>query len=165
MLGSELVSTRLAAIYSLRRLAEGYPEQFHLQVVELLCAFVRHPPPFESPHQSLREDVRPALDFLVSRSSTNGTLEKRPDFLFNLRKANLAWACVAPVTANFDHFDLTQTDLSDAKLWRASFRDAKMPSANLQRADLTGSDLQEADLRRANLARLPQLSAKTLVSD
>ena len=43
MLGSELLSVRLGGIYALQRLAENHPGQYHIQIMHLFCAFVRHP--------------------------------------------------------------------------------------------------------------------------
>ena len=43
MLGSDVLSVRLGGSFALDRLAEEYPEQYHLQVLQLFCAFVRHP--------------------------------------------------------------------------------------------------------------------------
>ena len=39
MLGSEVLAVRLGGIYALQRLAEEHPEQYHIQVLRLLCAF------------------------------------------------------------------------------------------------------------------------------
>ena len=41
MLGSNLLSVRLGGIYALRHLAVKHPGQYHVQVMEQLCAFVR----------------------------------------------------------------------------------------------------------------------------
>ena len=43
MLGSELLSVRLGGIYALQHLAEDHPGQYHIQIMRLFCAFVRHP--------------------------------------------------------------------------------------------------------------------------
>ena len=43
MLGSEVLSVRLGGIYALQRLAEDCPEEYHIQIMHLFCAFVRHP--------------------------------------------------------------------------------------------------------------------------
>ena len=43
MLGSENLPVRLGGIYALQRLAEEHSEQYHVQVMRQLCAFVRHP--------------------------------------------------------------------------------------------------------------------------
>ena len=43
MLGSEVLTVRLGGIYALQRLAEEHPKQYHIQIMRLLCAFMRHP--------------------------------------------------------------------------------------------------------------------------
>ena len=43
MLGSDVLAARLGGIYALNRLAQEHPEQYHLQIMDLFCAFVRHP--------------------------------------------------------------------------------------------------------------------------
>ena len=43
MLGNNVLSVRLGGVYALRRLAEEHPEQYHVQTMRLLCAFVRNP--------------------------------------------------------------------------------------------------------------------------
>ena len=44
MLGNDVLSVRLGGIYALEHLAREHPDQYHLQIVKLLCAFVRNPP-------------------------------------------------------------------------------------------------------------------------
>ena len=43
MLGNDVLSVRLGGIYALQRLAEEHPEQYHVQIMRLFCAFVRRP--------------------------------------------------------------------------------------------------------------------------
>ena len=43
MLGSEVLAVRLGGIYALQRLAEEHPGQYHVQIMELFCAYVRNP--------------------------------------------------------------------------------------------------------------------------
>ena len=43
MLGSDNLSVRLGGIYALQSLALEYPEQYYVQCMRLLCAFVRNP--------------------------------------------------------------------------------------------------------------------------
>ncbi len=82
MLGSELLPVRLGGIDGLCRLARDYPKEFHLQVLGLLSAFVRYPPPIpveifgvtEDGHPRTpvpREEVQTILVFL------GGTAEQR----------------------------------------------------------------------------------------
>ena len=48
MLDSEILSVRLGGIYALQRLAADNPKHYHIQIMQLLCAFVRHPPAVEA---------------------------------------------------------------------------------------------------------------------
>ena len=43
MLGSSVLSVRLGGVYALQRLAEEHPDQYHIQITRLLCAFARNP--------------------------------------------------------------------------------------------------------------------------
>ena len=77
ILGNELLSARMGGIYALQRLAVDYPEEYHIQVMELLCAFVRNPtgqqegtrlPPSSGNKPSLREDVQAVMTAIGERS-------------------------------------------------------------------------------------------------
>ena len=43
MLGSDVLSVRLGGIYALQHLAEDHPDQYHVQIMLLFCAFARRP--------------------------------------------------------------------------------------------------------------------------
>ena len=43
MIGNDILAVRLSGIYALQRLAAEDPEEYHLQIMRLLCAFVRKP--------------------------------------------------------------------------------------------------------------------------
>ena len=43
MLRSEVLSVRLGGIYALARLAREHPDEYHMQIMRLFCAFVRNP--------------------------------------------------------------------------------------------------------------------------
>ncbi|MDE0330255.1 MAG: hypothetical protein OXL41_00145 [Nitrospinae bacterium] len=59
MLGSEALSVRLGGIYALARLAREHPEEYHIQIIRLLCAFVRNPPPENDTAVDVDENWRP----------------------------------------------------------------------------------------------------------
>ena len=121
MLGSGSVSTRIGGVYALKRLAENRPERFHLQVMELLCAFVRNPPEPKHPHRPLGEDITGALDFIIYRSADAIAIEE-------------STRCTTPRAGPF-------TD----------FRDEEGFRVNLKGAILEGANLRSAKLREANL--------------
>ena len=147
MLGSAVPSVRLGGIYSLRRLAEGHPEQYHIQTMELFCAFVRNPTVSESDPPKLemideprsrpilREDLQVILTALGSRREASIDLEK--------------------ATKEF-RLELHHADLGGAQLPSANFASANLGGANMRGvylcdADLSVAYLQGADLRRVNL--------------
>ena len=174
MLGNEVLSVRLGGIYGLQRLAEEHPEQYHVQVMRLFCAFVRHPievemaawssdPFFESPE--IREDVQAAMEAIGYRSEEGTLLEKQSTFKLNLRgadiskarldKANLAEADFS--NADLRHARLIRADLSEAILWHAdlsSVIDPELPvmiPTQLDGANLSGANLMYANLSGARL--------------
>lgn len=124
MLGSDTLSVRLGGIYALRNLAEEYPEQYHVNVTRLLCAFVQYP--FSG---RASQDTQVALDVIGSRHQTLIGLEQKEGFV--------------P--------DLSIAVLSDLDLSGANLLGADLSGANLISADLSGANLINADLSRANL--------------
>ena len=70
-LAATFLSVRLGGIYALRRLAEEHPGQYHIQSMELLCAFVRNPKEDNGVHiqKGLREDVQ-AVIAVIGRRET-----------------------------------------------------------------------------------------------
>ena len=135
MLASDSLSARLGGIYSLRNLAENQPEQYHLQVMRVLCAFVRYPPRYDSeeaerdsgradaeanPRKHVhgrpraRADVQAVMDAIGLRSEVGLEIEKRDDFVIDLNGADLSWT-------NLEKANLANADLTFANLSRAVF--------------------------------------------
>ena len=117
MLGSDLLSVRLGGIYGLTQLARGYPKEFHLQVIDLLATFVRHPPPIpEGGHSHTsnpREEVQTILEFFIRRPAEGRELEKTEHYTINLKGSNLSRANFLP-GSNLEGIDLTLTNLTGA---------------------------------------------------
>ena len=92
MLGSPVLSVRLGGIYALSRLAEEHPEQYHIQILNLLCAFARNPTKDEKVYmeEKLREDVQAVLTYVGRRGSSGLRIEREGDFKLDLHGANLS---------------------------------------------------------------------------
>ncbi len=133
----------LAGIDALRRLAEDHPREYHIQVMALLCRFVRRPgKAAESFDYSwvgddsdsserqrvyeLREDVQAAMDAICTCHARR------------LRREGKGGA---------------QLDLSGAHLQGLQLRHTSLFRADLRAADLTDAQLTDVDLSRARLAR------------
>ena len=166
MLSSEVLAVRLGGIYALQHLAEDEPEQYHVQVMQLLCAFVRNPTKDQDDKTRLsgtekvlnikdfkvREDVQEAMKAIGSRSDSDVKLEKKARFspylsgaylpFVWLHKANLADADLT--YASFYPANLTaQEQHKSIKLFQEC---AYLTEANLSNAFLTGANLTNANL-------------------
>ena len=153
MLGSEVPSVRLGGIYALQRLAEEDPEQYHVQIMRLLCAFVRHPPKNEyEKAKTLREDVHAIMEAIAIRSDVGIKLEEEMPNLYgaDLRYARFRDGCLRRL--NFSHANLSGADLSGADLSGSWFIKADLSGANLSGADLSNSWFTQADLSEADLS-------------
>ena len=161
MLGSELLTVRLGAVYALRRLAEEHPVDYHVQCMVLLCAFVRHPTPDERvpismteewgrENPSVREDVQASLSAIGERNPGHLELERQNDFRVDLRRASLVAADLREhllVSANLEGARLMSADLDQAVL-----TEADLPYAHLSGANLSGAFLTDAICLCANLS-------------
>ena len=167
MLGHELKSVRLGGIYTLDRLANDYPEEYHILVMQTLCAFVRHPSTdsseicrrsgVEQPaldhdqkdHSSfqLREDVQAVLQAIRTRSPQRMDIESKTNFELDLSGA-----------------DIRLSDLRGASLSSAVLRQSRLSGSLLTDADLSGAHLQYADLNSPDLSR-PSRVAKSDIGE
>ena len=122
MLGSALLSVRLGGLYALFHLARDYPREFHLQVVELLAAFVRHPPPIEPAGLTEdghvlssfpREEMQAILEFFGERTVEGRKIEKDARHTINLDESSLRGVRLSP-GSRLDGVSLKLVDLSGA---------------------------------------------------
>ena len=127
MLGSDFLPVRLGGIYVLCHLARNYPVEFHIQVVRLLSAFVRHPPvqkPEELPGVTEggydvpsvpREEVQIIMVFFGERSAQGRGIEKEQGYVIDLQGSDLRRVWLAP-GACLHGVRVSGADLSGATL-------------------------------------------------
>ena len=149
MLGSTVLVVRLGGIYALNRLAEEHPQQYHIQVMELLCAFARNPVGRKEelvvdyggtdPASRLREDIQAVMTAIGSRGEKKLELEEENGYIPNLTGAYLP------------QLQLEKGNLSSVRLGRANLRGAYLLHADLSGAHLYGADLSGSILAFANL--------------
>ena len=165
MLGSEVLSVRLGGIYTLARLACEHPEEYHVQIMRLFCAFVLNPTIEDGEdagstnrhtHQGpekLRPDIQEIMTAIGNRSDAQIEIESQEQpfiFCLDLRGAAL-------IDVNLDGAKLTNTFLYDVNLTRAI-----LIRANLTGANLDGAVLQDANLTGANLSNVSSLTQHQL---
>lgn len=149
MLGGEELSVRMGGIYALQRLADEHPEEYHVQIMRLFCAFVRYPtrddlydddiqvrhvPPFQ------REDVVTVLRAIGKRDEARKAHEKNVKYRLDLS------------TANISRLLLFKVNLSGASCIGTQFVKTVLEQANLSEAILELAFLEKTSLRDANLS-------------
>ncbi len=152
MLGSSTLSVRMAGIYALERLALDHAELYHVQVMQLLCAFARTPTGTEKipghittgygdkeGNPRVREDVQAAITAIGRRSDESIVLEKAEQFRLNLRGVDLREA------------ELSALNLSGAVLVNANLNDCRAFDANLSGTDMQLCKMRGSKIRDANL--------------
>ena len=184
MLGSDVLSVRMGGIYALRRLAEDHPEQYHIQIMELLCAFVRNPtgdggsPVYRYKDTGtvprLREDVQSVMNIIGHRNEVGRNIEKATEnFELNLRAADLQgiWLYGPDISdallidANLSHAMLDSADLSGATLTGANLSKSFLSSASLSNAKLAHANLSDAYLADADMSNAFLMSADLSKAD
>ena len=97
MLGNDVLSVRLGGIVALARLAKEHPEEYHVQIMESLCAFIRRPSkdtncpelPEDGQKLVLREDVQAAMRVIGTRTDKHRRLAGKEAYHIDLHGADL----------------------------------------------------------------------------
>ena len=182
MLGSQRLPVRLGGIYALRSLAKEHPEEYHVQIMRLLCAYVRYPSKSKRLAETgqtdekgspIRLDVGAAMAMIVDRGEQGVALETEAGstvYLNNadLRRAEFAHAKLIGAVlsgANLSHTKFYNAKLSGADLVCANLSDANFWRANLSNADLTHANLTNSTFIRANLTGAYLNDAKAANAD
>ena len=158
-LGSEQLPVRLGGVYALWRLVQEPLVRDLTSMIDILCAFVRHPPhKLAAPADKLRPDVQSILNLIGDKEAEYRDHLPPRYFLdlssaelrsADLRDANLFGANLSEAVlsgADLRKANLTEANLSGAKLSEASLGGATLRSANFGGADLSGANLRGADL-------------------
>ena len=163
MLGSLVMTTRMGGVYALERLALEHPTEYHVQIMKLLCAFLRHRVK-DGGEEAKAESKKLLLDLdatahgppgdggILARKELRSDLNAAAQIIGECRRG-LAKAWVIKSIEGDFILDFRDMNLSGAKLPGANFSRANLSRANLSRADLTGVNLFRADLTGANLSR------------
>ena len=172
MLGSDVLAVRMGGIHALDDLARERPKLYHLRVMLLLCAFVRHPTGYETNPGAqpistgatrwykLRPDVRAAIEAVAYRSEIGLLIEDESDLpkkrTLDLQGSDLRGASLAGSNfagANFHEAQLDKVQFTHANLSQATFSNAHLPRAHLLHADLSNAQLSGAVMAGAYASR------------
>ena len=135
MLGSSVLSIRLGGIYALKHLAVEHSEQYHVQSMQHLCAFIR------SATRASGRPTAPVEEFTLAREELLSHLPDRED---------------APPELKSNRF-VEHNDIQEA-LNAIAFchdRNIEIETRKDYWLDLRGADLRGTDLSLMNLSRAP----------
>ena len=174
MLGNGVLSVRLGGIYALQRLAKERPEQYHVQIMRLFCAFARQPTEdsrLESDQVEiepgtllgLRQDIEAIILAIGSRAKSRIELERKEDFRLDLRGTVLPGVQFLDLDlskamlhhselpcANFANTNLADAIFDYSDLRGARFHDVKLRGTRFFSANLEGASFENMDLSRVN---------------
>ena len=183
MLGSEVLSVRLGGIYALRQLSDEHPEQYHVQVMRLFCAFACHPTGAEDKESGyvdyeivrivdsseepaslrrLRPDVQAVIEAISARSEAQIKLEREADYAPLLSYADLRYlwlhrvslSGVLLVRANLSGASLLGVNCSGADMWEANFSGARLNGSSFTKAHLSGANLSSVTVGSADFSNV-----------
>ena len=162
MLGSDVLAVRLVGIYGLQQLAEDEPSKYHIRIMKLFCAYVKHPTGREQDEHPIYQriddpldlpvpsaDVQAVMNAIGSRSAQGRSIELAKDFTLDLRGADLVGIDVHGM--NFARADLRSVRLFHANLINADLSQARMNEARLEAASLHCTNFFKAALHAAEL--------------
>ena len=151
MLGSEVTAVRIGGVHALMRLSEQRSEEFHVRVLQLLCAFLSSPPPppAELP-QGTRDDIHTILQVLKRRSDAALELEKQRKFYINLRMAQLSGSALRG--SKFARANFVESDLSNAYAEGSDFSHSRLDHCDLRKGRFNGCNFFLAGISYSNLS-------------
>ena len=180
MLGSAVLTVRLGGIYALARLAREHPGDYHLEIVRLLCAFVRNPTgepaKLPSPKEGLtnqaefnsgfekededgedrplrvHEDVQAVMTALRKRSAAQIKIEENEGYPLDLSGSNLKGVRLISANLKSARIDMILARLLEGtNLSGAIMIDANLSDAVMPISNLSGANLRDAIMTAANL--------------
>ena len=165
MLGSNQFVVRMSGITILERLSSEHPKEFHIQVINLLGKFIKHPEREDTRlegadlqealmaigrrgEQGISEHSRRVLD--ISRSNFNGVKLKycdfiKVDFLRSTFKKKARILHSKFRKSRLRHVKFDETYFANVVFLRSTLGHASFVSAKLQRVRFINSGLSEAN--------------------
>lgn len=178
MLGSPILSSRLGGVYSLKKLARENPEDYLIQILELLCAFSRHreSAPAEWKELDQNHDLLSALLRIsgttaeqpaVTESDEINDVVAFPDVEASVNAISNIRANQMDLKGNACDvvIDLHGACLKNATIIDCNLHDAILRRTNFANAHLFFTNFSGAKLRYTNFlcARLPHSNFKKAV--
>ena len=185
MLSSEVLSVRLGGIHALNNLAVEHPEQYHVQVMQQLCAFVRSATGVDGQPTAVweetlisREEILsrfpncedPPTDLTIKNCVARNDIQEAMGAIALCHDKNLAIETTRKYWLNLNGADLRGTDLAVMNLSRAPLTYGGETSVYEMWAigrytDMRGAKMDDANLLATKLSRVDLSGATGLTKD
>ena len=150
MLGGDRLAVRLGGIYALQRLCQEHPEQYHVQIMQMFCAFARNPTPdADQPEVGQRREARSdrrAISWADSQIALRAGRED-PYFVRNFVIESALREDVQAIMTAIGSRSATARGLERDAGYRLDLDGADLSGASLHGSDLSGIRFDGADLR------------------
>ncbi len=137
------LEVRIGSIFALERLSNDSLRD-HIQIMEVLCAYVRENAKTSELIESEKIDKKPSLRFDIQTALT--VLGRRSD-----ERIKHEWS--QRFRLNFNETDLSGADLCKSNFSGALFEGCKMEFTNFERAKLNGSSFRKSILNHSNFGQ------------
>ena len=185
LLGHNSESVRIGGICVLENLAKEKSDQFHIQVVQTISAFIRTSSQKPNKENNLNkaaikpstedlnqnEDIYEAMNYLGKRTKKQLEIENKHNFKPNIRDAKLVR--LGLLNLNLSSIYMFRIKLLDSVFFSVNMSRTKMLSANIEKttlhkvnleeSDLTDSKLKQVDLNSTNLKKA-KLNSSTITN-
>ncbi len=162
--GNPVIEIRLGALYALERIAKDSIRD-HVQIMEIICAYVRHNRPLLDKIIPVSEDIQAALTIIGRRDQWPDAKkrlkrEKQQGYRIDLRNCNLYRAQLR--RANLIGAWLRGSNLTYAVLTNANMSNAWLNGVTLNHALLTNTKTDKSYAWRGDFSDCRNLTQKQL---
>ncbi len=146
-----VIEVRLGALYALERIAQDSLRD-HVQIMEILCAYIRHNSPLKNDNKSVREDIQAALTIIGRRGNGEEGKERlkqeyTQSYRIDLSGCNLRSASLDD--ANLNRAILYRTNMTYATLIGTQLVGVRFSYTNLTHSGMNGTNLAYTDFENA----------------
>ncbi len=159
------VEVRMGALYALENLMKNAADEYHYQVLSLLCAYLPANAELKSEEKGrlrIRADVHSCAQIIARRNrywdeekiyfnnlNFTGFLLEKADFEHSImREMNFEHANLGET--NFKHATIQRTNFRRTVLWRSNFKHAYISEANFESTMMRRSSFAETLIYKSN---------------
>ncbi len=155
--GDPIVEVRLGALYALERIAQDSIRD-HIQIMEMLCAYIRTNSPATDNNEKLREDILAAITIIARRGFSKSGKER-------VKEEKIHVCYIELNNCNLCNATFGNADMSDARLINSNLHEAYFDYTNLSDAWINNSNMSGAFFRKTDMENTETSGAYAYTGD